>query len=276
MEQNPLSHPLKELAGIDVHVKVVDVGASNLGGITPYAPLLAAGIADVVGFEPNPRALDRLNQLKGPHETYMSSLLQPNPKVLHLFHGLPEWGRVTEEITVNTVRLDDMPETAGLDLLKMDIQGAELMVLRHAEERLKNALVIQTEVEFLPMYVDQPLFSDMDIFLRERGFVLHRFYPTVSRVIKPLIVDNNPLAGLSQLLWADAIFVRDFTRPEVLSNRQLLTMAEILHDCYGSVDLRCSSCMFMIIEMGAGSGGTILTHWSTLSSIYNTKECKSP
>ena len=71
MEQNPLSRPLKELSGVDVHVKIVDVGASNLGGSTPYGPLLAAGIADVVGFEPNPRALDRLNQLKGPHETYL-------------------------------------------------------------------------------------------------------------------------------------------------------------------------------------------------------------
>ena len=52
MEQNPLSRPLKELAGVDVHVKVVDVGASNLGGITPYTPLLAAGIADMVGSIP--------------------------------------------------------------------------------------------------------------------------------------------------------------------------------------------------------------------------------
>ena len=121
--------------------------------------LLAAGIADVVGFEPNPRALNRLNQTKGPHETYlpyavgdgqshqfhfcaaagMSSLLKPNLNVLRLFHGFPEWSSITEEVTVNTVRLDDLPETMNLDFLKMDIQGAELMVLRHAEERLKNA-----------------------------------------------------------------------------------------------------------------------------------------
>ena len=87
------------------------------------------------------------------------------------------------------------------------------------------------------MYVDQPLFSDVDIFLRERGFILHCFYPTVSRVVKPLIVDNNPLAELHQLLWADAIFIRDLTRPDTLSNLQLLTLAEILHDCYGTVDL---------------------------------------
>jgi len=252
-----MARPLKELTGVNVHVKVVDIGANMIDSEPPYAPLLRAEVADVVGFEPNPEALDRLNNLKGPHETYlphavgdgkqhrlkfcfaqgMTSLLQPNQKVLGLFHGFPTWGTVTSETDLDTVRLDDMPETAGVDLLKMDIQGAELMVLQNAEERLKTTLVIQSEVEFLQMYEGQPLFSEMEIFLRERGFVFHRFFPTVSRVIQPMMVDNNIYAGLSQLLWADAIFVRDFTRLELLSDRELLATAEILHDCYQSVDL---------------------------------------
>lgn len=119
----------------------------------------------------------------------------------------------------------------------MDIQGAELTVLHHAGDRLDSALVIQTEVEFLPMYVDQPLFSDVDQFLRERGFVLHRFFPTVSRMIKPLLVNNNPMAGMSQLVWADAVFIRDFSRPESLEDSHLLKMAALVHSCYQSFDL---------------------------------------
>ena len=75
------------------------------------------------------------------------------------------------------------------------------------------------------------------LFLRGHGFVLHRFFPTVSRVIAPLLVRNDIYAGLSQLVWADAVFVRDFTRPERLTERQLLASAAILHDCYGSIDL---------------------------------------
>lgn len=247
----------RALTDTDVRVKIVDVGANPIESTPPYESLLRRGDADVVGFEPNGDGLAKLNAQKGPFETYlphaigdgkrhtlrfctapgMTSLLEPNPAVLNLFHGFPTWGQIVATEEVDTIRLDDIPETAGLDLLKMDIQGAELLVLRNAEARLADALVIQVEVEFLPMYVDQPLFGDLDVFLRQQGFVFHRFFPEVSRTIRPLLMDNNIYAGLSQLLWADAIFVRDFTKLEKLSNRQLLAMAAIMHDCYQSVDL---------------------------------------
>ena len=42
---------------------------------------------------------------------------------------------------------------------------------------------------------------------------------------------------MSQLFWADAVFVRDLTRLDRLADRQLLSMAAILHYCYESHDL---------------------------------------
>ncbi len=245
------------LTGVDLRVKVVDVGANPIDGDPPYAALLRAGAAEVVGFEPNRAALADLDARKGPHETYlphalgdggrhrlhlcqapgMTSLLEPDPAVLGLFHGFPDWGRVLATEEVATVRMDDLPETAGADLLKLDIQGAELMVLRHAQARLRDAVVIQAEVEFLPLYRGQPLFAEVEVFLRDHGFRFHRFFPAVSRAIRPVLVGGDPYAGLSQLVWADAIFVRDLTRTEALSARQLLAAAAILHGCYGSYDL---------------------------------------
>lgn len=238
-------------------IHVVDIGANPIDGKPPYAELLQAGAARVVGFEPNPEALQRLQEKKGPHELYlphaigdgerhdlyvclspgMTSLLQPNPQILKLFHGFPRWGTVVETREVDTLRLDDVPETEGVELLKMDIQGAELTVLCHSLQRLASTLVVQAEVEFLPMYVDQPLFSDVDQFLRAQGFVLHRFFPEVSRVIQPMMLRNDIYAGLSQLLWADAVFVRDFSRLELLTETQLQKMALIVHSCYRSYDL---------------------------------------
>jgi FkbM family methyltransferase len=237
--------------------KVIDIGANPIDADPPYAAMLRAGDAEVVGFEPNPAALALLNARRGPLEHYfphaigdgerhtlhicqapgMTSLLEPDPAVLGLFHGFADWGRVVATEPVVTQRLDDLPETAGADLLKLDIQGAELMVLRHAEARLRDAVVIQAEVEFLPLYRNQPLFSDIDIFLRARGFVLHRFHPTVSRAVQPMMVNNDPYAGLGQLVWADAVFIRDFSVLDALSDRQLLAMAAILHDCYGAFDI---------------------------------------
>jgi FkbM family methyltransferase len=243
--------------GESPRVKVIDIGANPIDADPPYAAMLRAGDAEVVGFEPNRAALDLLNARRGPHERYfphavgdgqrhvlhicqapgMTSLLEPDPAVLGLFHGFPDWGRVLSIEPVDTVRLDDVPQTVGADLLKLDIQGAELMVLRHAEARLRDAVVIQAEVEFLPLYKNQPLFSDMEIFLRERGFVLHRFFPTVSRAVQPMMVNADPYAGLGQLVWADAIFIRDFARLDALDDRQVLAMAAILHDCYAAYDI---------------------------------------
>jgi FkbM family methyltransferase len=166
----------------------VDIGANPIDGSPPYAGLLAEGLADVVGFEPNREALARLDAGKGPHETYLpwamgdggrhtlhicaapgvTSLLRPNPAVLGLFHGFPEWGRVLATEEVDTVRLDEVPETEGVELLKLDIQGAELMALSRAEARLASTLVVRAEVEFLPLYEDQPLFAEVESHLRAR------------------------------------------------------------------------------------------------------------
>ena len=255
--QHVVTASFNSLTGAGVRVKIVDIGANPLDGTPPYDRLMKSGDADIIGFEPNPEALAQLNAMKGPTETYlphavgdggrhilnfcqapgMTSLLTPDPAVLVLFHGFPDWGKVMSTEPLDTVRLDDIPETAGIEMIKIDIQGGELMALSNGIERLKSTLVIQTEVEFLPLYVGQPLFSDVDLFLRGQGFVLHRFFPTVSRVIKPMLIDNNIYAGLSQLVWADAIFVRDFTRLETYSDAELLKTCAILHDCYGSIDL---------------------------------------
>jgi FkbM family methyltransferase len=238
-------------------IKIVDIGANPIDGSPPYARMLAAGDADVVGFEPNEAALARLNDMKGANELYlphavgdgrrhklhfcqapgMTSLLEPNPAVLNLFHGFADWGRVVATEEVDTVRLDDIAETEGVELVKIDIQGGELMALSHARRCLADVLLIQTEVEFLPMYVGQPLFSEVECFLRGEGFMFHRFFPAVSRVVRPLLVNNDIYAGMSQVLWADALFVRDVTRLDALADLQLLKLARILHDCYQSIDL---------------------------------------
>lgn len=270
----------RQLTGLAPRVKVVDIGANPIDDDeAPYARLLAEGTAEVVGFEPNPDALARLEAAKGPHETYlpqavadggrhtlnvcwsqgMTSLLKPNPVVLDCFHGFSAWGTVMETREVETVRLDDVAATEGMDYLKIDIQGGELMVFRNGVERLRDACVIHTEVEFLPLYVDQPLFSDVDQFLRAQGFVLHKFCPIRSRVVRPLVVDGNIYAEMSQAVWADALFIRDFTKPETYSDRQLLVTARILHDCYQSYDISAR----LLAEHDARHGSTLLDTYLT-------------
>ena len=125
---------------------------------------------------------------------------------------------------------------AGADFIKIDIQGAELMAFKGGVERLKGVSVIHTEVSFLPMYVGQPLFAKVEQFLRLHGFMLHRFFLVMSRFISPFLLNNEVYGGMSQAIQADAIFVRDFTQADLLSDRQIVVTAGIMHDCYHSFD----------------------------------------
>ncbi len=65
---------LSTLLGLSCIIKVVDIGANPIDGPTPYASLLAAGCAEIVGFEPNPEALAELDRQKGPREDQLLRL----------------------------------------------------------------------------------------------------------------------------------------------------------------------------------------------------------
>jgi FkbM family methyltransferase len=58
----------------------------------------------------------------------------------------------------------------NIDLLWMDIQGAELMALRGLGGFIKNVGIIHLEVEFMEIYKNQPLFNEIKLFLNLNGF----------------------------------------------------------------------------------------------------------
>ena len=63
----------------------------------------------------------------------------------------------------------------SVDFIKIDIQGAELDVFKGGVDTLKDVVAIVSEVEFIPHYIDQPLFGDVCSFLTEKGFMFHKF-----------------------------------------------------------------------------------------------------
>ena len=236
---------------------IVDVGANPIDGDPPYKTMLAAGLCDVIGFEPQADALARLQKMAGPRERYlphalgdgtsrdlhvcgiegMTSLLAPDPAQLALFNLFPIWGEVKNTIRVSTRRLDDIAEIASMDFLKMDIQGCERDVLRHGKNKLAETIAIQTEMSFVPLYKDQPVFGEMDILLRELGFLPHCFAELKVWPLAPTVVGGQPNRGLRQLLEADMVYVRDFTRASNMSVEQWKHLALVAHHCYRSADL---------------------------------------
>ena len=57
-----------------------------------------------------------------------------------------------------TVAPDDVEECPSSDYAKLDVQGAELLVLKHGMQKLADAVIIETEVEFVEIYRGQPSF----------------------------------------------------------------------------------------------------------------------
>lgn len=122
---------------------VVDIGANPIDGDPPYKPMLELGLCTVVGFEPQPEAFAELLKRRGPFEYYlpyavgdggthrlkicrapgMTSLLEPDEKMLRLFNLFPYFGEVVATVEIETKKLDDIAEIDSIDFLKIDIQG---------------------------------------------------------------------------------------------------------------------------------------------------------
>lgn len=215
----------------------VDVGAKD--SIEYIEPL--ASMCNVYAFEPNKLEFEKIkqkyqsNNLKrlslyciglsnriGQCAFYstihpaMSSLLEVDienyEKHFGAYHKFPLWKRnitidSTREINVST--LDEYFKNDTLiDYLKIDTQGSELLVLKGAEILLHNKCinVIKLEVSTVALYVNQTLFSDIDIFLRKRGFILIDFI-TYKNSYTPIF--NSKYSHEHHAPCGDAIYVLD-------------------------------------------------------------------
>ncbi|WP_295847198.1 FkbM family methyltransferase [Tardiphaga sp.] len=235
---------------------VVDIGANPIDGDPPYKSMLRQRLCRVTGFDPHPQALLRLNAAKSDLETYLpfavgdglehtlricrglgfASLLQPDAQTLMHFPNFSELGRVVEQVQLPTRRLDDIAEIDAIDFLKIDIQGSELSVFKHGRGKLARAVVIQTEVSFVPLYEKQPVFGEIDLELRSLGFIPHMFAAINKKMIAPML-GPDPAAAINQLIEADLVYVRNFIHADTMDSEQLKHLALIAHHGYRSFDL---------------------------------------
>lgn len=250
-------------------IDVVDIGANPIDGDPPYRRLLDAGECRVTGFEPQPQALTNLRRQAGPHERYLpyavgdggrhtlhlcassgfASLLEPDDDQLELLVDFPALAEVTGRHPLDTKRLDDIEEIGAIDLLKIDIQGGELSVLRAGRNTLRRALAVQTEVGFHRLYRDQPTFADVDLELREQGFVPHQFVSTRTWPMAPVVWADPLQQAARQLVEADLLYVRDPVRFAELDAGQLGRLAVIADGVYGSFGLALR-CVLELIARG--------------------------
>jgi len=226
--------------------------------------------AKLVGFEPDPTECARLNSLCDPateqffptalggfdgestlyltKEPACSSTYPPSQAILDRYPSLRAIMAVDKTITVPMSTLANWSARSGirhLDFIKLDTQGAEYDILRGAGDLLDDTLGIEAEIMFSPMYDGQPLFADVDGYLRSRGFTFWRFdsqahytdHPsdrlthTASVHYESTTVTHA--AGDGRLIWANAIYFRDWrgiTNPRSLYVLSALLEAAGDHD----------------------------------------------
>jgi len=247
---------LLEFFPADFKINILDIGAAFTEK-PPYQSLVDVGRGRIFGFEPDKQACEQLNRKYGSphrffpffvgngrpatfHETNWAptgSLYEPNTPLLQKFQNLAELTTPVATHAVKTTRLDDIAEIDDVDFIKIDVQGSELAIFENASRALSSTMLIQTEVLFVELYRGQPMFADVDIFLRANGFQFHTLNGFAGRVFKPLVLNGDVNSALRQALWSDALYVRDWMRLQELSETKLRNYAILAHDVVRSYDL---------------------------------------
>jgi FkbM family methyltransferase len=179
-------------------------------------------------FEPFPQSLEALKKKfhDDPNTTIISSAVadRPGQRMLHVNEieqtnsllpeaatsrrYLPKQAFTTAVIQTDVTSIDEFLRNfplKKLDILKMDIQGGELMALKGAAETLKeNQMpVIYTEIMFVPHYENQPLLHEIWDYLSQFGYTLFGLY-------------GLHKATNGQLRYGDALFVNQDVRTRVI------------------------------------------------------------
>jgi hypothetical protein len=96
---------------------------------------------------------------------------------------------------VNVTTLDTAIADARIDVMKVDVQGAEAEVLEGGQEVLRRTACVIVETPFSPQYEGGSTFTDARPLLEQAGLAFHRF-------------TYLHYGEQGTLLWTDAVFVR--------------------------------------------------------------------
>jgi len=162
----------------------------------------------------NKKSIVKLHLTKKPT---CSSIYPPNEKLINNF---PKSDRfcVIKKVDIKTDTLDNqlsLLDCNNVDFIKLDTQGSELNIIQGAKNILNSVFGLEIEVEFNPIYIDQPLFCHINSFLSNYGFQL--FDLRLSRW-------SRKSYGRGQLIAADTIYfkslnyLKNFSKDKILKS----------------------------------------------------------
>jgi FkbM family methyltransferase len=177
---------------------IIDAGASN--GRISKRLLQKFPAAQVYAFEPNPFYAEMLKQYAkddprfhpqflalSDHEGNATLNVTKSPGATSLFtqgnriKEVESEGATVESLEqVELVTIDQWAQRNGdpaIQLMKFDIQAGELKALQGAVRVLQSStLLVYTEIWFNSVYDGGAIYSEIDLFFREYGFVLYDMF----------------------------------------------------------------------------------------------------
>lgn len=160
-----------------------------------------------------------------------TSLYKPNNNFTRDFPSASDLF-VKETKHAEAKALDDLG-VGRIDFANIDVQGADLDVLIGGKESLKSLVGLQIEVEFQPLYQGQPMFSDVDKYVRENlKLELHDIYHYYWKYTAGQ--GFGPTKG--KLICGDALYLKSPNDVVAYDDVGLIFMACIVGCVYGYFD----------------------------------------
>lgn len=196
---------------------VLDVGA-NTGQFVNMINKILPGVK-IYSFEPVKESFEILKQLENNYnnlkafnfalgsdsreQTIFKNEFLPSSSLLSMTQvhkNIFPYTRESESETIFIKTLDSISNQIVFQtkvLLKVDVQGFEINVLKGAISSLSNIDIIIIETLFVELYYNQTQFNDIYSFLVKRNFSFRGNFEQI----------RDPKSG--RILWADAIFIKD-------------------------------------------------------------------
>lgn len=228
-----IKHLVASRAFAEQPLVVADIGARR--GFEPHWTVYGDQ-ARLIGFEADAEECERLNQQVGGsgNHFFPTALHQSQGKRPFYITARPSSSgfypanmrfvqRLSDEANLSVIKTIEMDtidfdsfasknSIGTIDFIKLDTEGCELDILRGATKVLKNVIGLSIEVEFMQLHEGQPVFSDVESFLRPQGFMLYDL--AIYRHGRKALPESTPSLTLGpalrgQVTWGQTLFLKD-------------------------------------------------------------------
>ncbi len=228
---------IQKLIKSNFKLTCLDVGARGgfLDDLSIISPLV-----DAIGFEPDKEECDKLNasvnnlhwrslryiptalgtgifsSLSLYRKRGCSSLIEADQD-LGKKYSRGDYYILDDKIDIPIMPMDEASQKYKFEdasYMKIDIQGAEMDVFDSGKKLMAESMLgIRTEVSFIPLYKNQPLFVEIDTYLRSLNFALMGFieqhhWRRSTKIKYPRPSKGKYPFSKGQLVHGDALYLR--------------------------------------------------------------------